>query len=154
MRMRKKKREAPVSVILSPLIDCVFLLLIFFLVTSMLKRYERMIPITLADPSATIAPEAVEDVYQMALDRGGTLSVEAGKGKWGSVDFKPVADAPDFLASLATERGVDRPLQVRVQPGTPFQTVIRMQDLLELHQFENFRFRIADRGDELQRSEK
>ena len=36
-----------VEVQMSPLIDCVFLLLIFFLVTTMMKKWEMQIPLTL-----------------------------------------------------------------------------------------------------------
>jgi len=48
------------AVAMSPLIDCVFLLLIFFLVTSMLKRKEMLIPIRLPDQSAAVADAAAE----------------------------------------------------------------------------------------------
>jgi len=147
MRMRRKKRSDKVAVLMTPLIDCVFLLLIFFLVTGMLKRYERLIPITLADPSAAIDQEIEEDVYQLAMDRFGNLSTEIGRGGWGAVEFAPIDDVAAFFADLAIERGPHRPIQVRVEPGTPFQNVIHMQDLLEINQFQNFRFRIADRGD-------
>ena len=39
-----------VEVQMSPLIDCVFLLLIFFLVTTMMKKWEMQIPLTLSTP--------------------------------------------------------------------------------------------------------
>ena len=38
-----------VEVQMSPLIDCVFLLLIFFLVTTMMKKWEMQIPLTYND---------------------------------------------------------------------------------------------------------
>ncbi|MCS2307995.1 biopolymer transporter ExbD [Bacteroides thetaiotaomicron] len=43
--------EDKVEVQMSPLIDCVFLLLIFFLVTTMMKKWEMQIPLSL--PSMT-----------------------------------------------------------------------------------------------------
>jgi len=59
MRMRRKRKSGgEAEVMLSPLIDCVFLLLIFFLVTSIIKRYERQIPVTLADPTASVSRRA------------------------------------------------------------------------------------------------
>ena len=39
--------EDKVEVQMSPLIDCVFLLLIFFLVTTMMKKWEMQIPLSL-----------------------------------------------------------------------------------------------------------
>ena len=38
--------EDKVEVQMSPLIDCVFLLLIFFLVTTMMKKWEMQIPLS------------------------------------------------------------------------------------------------------------
>lgn len=39
--------EEKVDIQMSPLIDCVFLLLIFFLVTTMMKKWEMQIPLSL-----------------------------------------------------------------------------------------------------------
>ena len=38
--------EEKVDIQMSPLIDCVFLLLIFFLVTTMMKKWEMQIPLS------------------------------------------------------------------------------------------------------------
>ena len=55
MKKRQLRRDSGnCEVILSPLIDCVFLLLIFFLVTSMIKRFERQIPVNLSDGTSAI----------------------------------------------------------------------------------------------------
>ena len=151
--MRKRKKgsgggsEAGVS--MTPLIDCVFLLLIFFLVTSMIKRYERLIPVTLADPMAAVAAHAEEDVYQLAIGNDGRFYAQAGRGAWGSFEFAPVDDIDEFLDRLLADRGNADAIQVRVDRKVSFQTVIRYQDLLELRSFRNVRFRVSDRGSEL-----
>lgn len=148
--MRKRKRSGEgAEVLMSPLIDCVFLLLIFFLVTSMIKRYERLIPITLADPTAAVDTHVEEDVYQLAIGNDGRLYAQAGRANWGAYHFKPVANMSPFLDALLAKGGNDHPIQVRIDRDVPFQTVIRYQDLLELRSFRNVRFRVSDRGSEL-----
>ncbi len=145
MNFRKRKRRKPESgVLLSPLIDCVFLLLIFFLVTSMIKRFERQIPVTLADDTSSITTEPFDDSYPIGLDRTGTLYTPVGKSGTGVQAFSPVADSKAWISSLLTERGPSKPVTLVVQKGTPFQKVIDIQDRLEITGFETIRFRIRD----------
>ncbi len=153
MRLPKPAKESSPPILLSPLIDCVFLLLIFFLVTSMIKRYERMIPLTLADPTASITQTVEEDVYQMAVGNDGQLYAEAGRGSWGSIRFQRIEAVDPFLDALLEKSGQDQPIQVRVDREVPFQSVIRYQDMLENRSFRNVRFRVSDRGSEVRRDD-
>ena len=52
----KQEEEASVEVQLTPLIDCVFLLLIFFLVSSQLKKVEKRLEVDL--PRAHVGENA------------------------------------------------------------------------------------------------
>lgn len=72
MRLRKSKGEAP-SVSMSPLIDCVFLLLIFFLVATMYKKQDRDISISLPDSTSAIKLPPSNDVIVLGIDREGEL---------------------------------------------------------------------------------
>ena len=47
--------EDKVEVQMSPLIDCVFLLLIFFLVTTMMKKWEMQIPLSLPTMTSSLS---------------------------------------------------------------------------------------------------
>lgn len=47
--------EDKVEVQMSPLIDCVFLLLIFFLVTTMMKKWEMQIPLSLPSMTSSLS---------------------------------------------------------------------------------------------------
>ena len=145
MRMRKRKKSGDgAAVSMTPLIDCVFLLLIFFLVTSMIKRYERQIPVTLADPTASVADVARADVYVLGLDREGRVYREAGRSRTGIVQFEPIADLPAMLRGLIAERGGGSPVELIVEERTPFQTVIDVLDTLQHHGLERVRSRIRD----------
>ena len=146
MQMRKRRKSGDeADVIMSPLIDCVFLLLIFFLVTSMLKRWERQIPVTLADPTAAVAVEAEADAYLMGIDVAGNVYRQGGRNWDQQIQFDPVDDLPGFLHELAAERGMGTPIEISVERDVPFQGVIDILDVLQLQGFTNVRSRVRDK---------
>ena len=58
-----------VEVQMSPLIDCVFLLLIFFLVTTMMKKWEMQIPLTLPTMTSSLSTtRSGEEAVIIAVD--------------------------------------------------------------------------------------
>jgi len=145
MKRRQRKRSSGnCEVILSPLIDCVFLLLIFFLVTSMIKRFERQIPVNLSDGSSAISVEAEDDSYPIGVSRDGTMFGPGEKNRYGVMSFSPLSDPDGFLRNVLADRGTTAPITVNVEKGTPFQAVIKAQDRLEILGFKKVRFRIRD----------
>lgn len=143
LRKRRSRRQGE-EVLLSPLIDCVFLLLIFFLVTSMIKRFERQIPLSLADDTSAITPEPYDDSYPIGVDPAGRLHGPTGHVNQGVSQFAPLKDSETWLQQLVQERGPAKPVTVIVARGTAFQRVIDVQDRLELIGFQQIRFRIRD----------
>lgn len=133
------------DVLLSPLIDCVFLLLIFFLVTSMIKRFERQVPVVLADSTAAVAAEASETAVRLGLDTSGRVYRETGRDWRGVIRFEPVDDLAAHLNTLGA-RSAPPPIELIVEQGTPFQSVIDTLDVLQLQGFENVRSRVRDGG--------
>jgi len=145
MRLRDRKRGGgEADVLMSPLIDCVFLLLIFFLVTSQLKRYERQIPVTIADPTASVSEQVRSDAYLIGLDIDGRLHREAGRDEMGIVQFQPVGDLDAALSALVAERGGDAPVELVVEAQTPTQTVIDVLDTLQEAGLRQVRSRVRD----------
>ncbi len=145
MNLRSRRKKPPESgVLLSPLIDCVFLLLIFFLVTSMIKRFERQIPVTLADDTSAITLDPHDDSFPIGVTTEGRLYGPSRKNEYGVRIFEPLDDPEAFLKQLIVDHGSRSPVTVLVERGTSFQKVIRVQDQLELIGFENIRFRIRD----------
>jgi biopolymer transport protein ExbD len=144
-RGRRRRRGSEAGVDLSPLIDCVFLLLIFFLVTRMLKRFERQIPINLADASATVGVTADPAATIIGIDAAGNVYLPDGRGRRGSLRFKQVPDG-DVLRTLSDLRTASdgRPVELQVETETPFQTVIDVVDLLEDLGFDNVRSRTRE----------
>ena len=47
--------DEKVDIQMSPLIDCVFLLLIFFLVTTMMKKWEMQLPLSLPAMTSSLS---------------------------------------------------------------------------------------------------
>ncbi len=145
MKKRQRRRDSGnCEVILSPLIDCVFLLLIFFLVTSMIKRFERQIPVNLSDGTSSIAVEASDDSFPIGVSQAGIMYRPDKPNHYGVMGFKPLGDPDGFLRAVLAERGAEAPVTVNVEKGTHFQEVIKVQDSLEILGFKQVRFRIRD----------
>jgi len=61
MRVRLEDDEQ-VEVQMAPLIDCVFLLLIFFLVATTLKKIDKELPLDLPEAAAAVSKQVVDDM--------------------------------------------------------------------------------------------
>ncbi len=144
-KRQRRRKDGACEVILSPLIDCVFLLLIFFLVTSMIKRFERQIPVALSDGTSAIEAEKSDDALSIGVSRDGTIFASTDQqNRYGVVAFAPLTDPEGYLSAQKTTRGAEAPIIVIVEKGTPFQAVIKVQDQLEILGFKQVRFRIRD----------
>lgn len=141
--MRRKRRLEQVlregddtKVAMSPLIDCVFLLLIFFLLTSMLKRKEMLIPIKLPDQSSAVADKPEDDTLIIGMDKQGqTFRVLGRADSDGRLLYEPVEDLASHLRSVMAEEGqavLERPLRIDADRDTPFQKAIDVLDTCKL----------------------
>jgi biopolymer transport protein ExbD len=72
MRVRLDE-EVDVAVQMAPLIDCVFLLLIFFLVATTLKKIEKELPLDLPEASAAVGMQLEDNMTIVSVDREGNL---------------------------------------------------------------------------------
>jgi len=142
MGMRRRRAETAddeAEVPMSPLIDCVFLLLIFFLVTSVLKRKEKQIQVDLPDGTASVAVSAAEELIFIGLDAQGDPTRPAeSRDKDGSFIWLPVPNLASHLKSLVGNKGaavLDQPLQINAHREAPFQKAIDALDLCKLQGF-------------------
>ncbi len=62
-----------IEVQMAPLIDCVFLLLIFFLVATTLKKIEKELPLSLPPAAAAVSRRVVDDMTIISIDGGGNF---------------------------------------------------------------------------------
>jgi biopolymer transport protein ExbD len=140
--MRRKRRPDTgdsAEVPMSPLIDCVFLLLIFFLVTSMLKRKEMLIPIQLPDQTAAVADTPEDNILIIGLDEEGrALRFMERTGENSEIQYELVGDLAVFLRELISDGGAQvlkRPLRLDAARDTPFQKAIDALDTCKLAGF-------------------
>jgi len=137
--------EEEPAIPLSPLIDCVFLLLIFFLATTMLKRKESIIPVVMPDATSALAEEAREDLLVIGLDRDGNLLIPTGRDKYGSLVYKPGASIEQYLDKLIAVAGApatSKPLRLDVERALPFQKTIDAIDAAKARGFANVTVKI------------
>lgn len=73
----KYNDEESVDVQMTPLIDCVFLLLIFFLVSSQMKKIEKELPIELPMADVALEVKATPDLLTIGVDKMGEFYVNS-----------------------------------------------------------------------------
>ncbi len=139
MRLRSPQSDAEEEVPMAPLIDCVFLLLIFFLVTSMFKRFELLIPIELSDATSSLSQTASQEAVRLRLNADGQSFRTRFKIEGQNLRpiHSPIKDFATFLRDLLTERGSAVPLEVAVDEGTTAQRVIDLIDIAQIQGFTN-----------------
>lgn len=148
-RARRGREGDDAAVDLSPLIDAVFLLLIFFLVTTMLKRLEKQIPVVLPDASAALSRVAFTEEVVFLLDSDGAIAEGIPKrGSGGEISYRPVENFDGRLKAIAEERGVQVPVRVDAEREVGFQKVIDLLDTLAIQGFEEVGVRLFHREEE------
>ncbi len=111
--------EEHVEVQMTSLLDCVFLLLIFFLVSSQLKKVEKELPITLPEANLTHSVKATPDLITVSVDANGQLFVNS----------KPVG-ASGLRSALrdAAKENPDRRIRVNGDVFAPFRSIVQVLD--------------------------
>ncbi len=118
MNLRPRRRE-PLELGLTPLIDVVFLLLIFFMVTTTFRQ-ESEFDITL--PEASQTPTEQSDQLTVHVDAGGRYRVNEQP-----LPGTSVAALRAYLEA-AMESGEITVLTIRADADTPHQAVVRVMD--------------------------
>ena len=111
-------RRRPAGIRLTPLIDVVFILLVFFMLASSFMDW-RGFDLGLPAADARADPDTRPIVVRVLADGGFRL---------GGLDV-----APDALASRVAgvlEESADRPVVVRADAGAPIQATVRALDRL------------------------
>ncbi|MEX2607515.1 MAG: biopolymer transporter ExbD [Kiritimatiellia bacterium] len=65
--------EPEIAVDMAPLIDCVFLLLIFFLVSTTMKRIDQELKLDLPEAMAAVEVKNTDDLVTLGVDKAGGL---------------------------------------------------------------------------------
>ena len=121
--MLKKRREL-LTQDLTPLIDVVFILLIFFIVSSVFKKEELALILDL--PSST-AKEMEVEKKQLSIELSDTSLAYLGK----VVSFSEL----DIKLSNVTKK--DKPVIVRIDKNVKYERIIKVLDLLQRYELNN-----------------
>ncbi len=134
---RRLEEEEDVEVPMSPLIDCVFLLLIFFLVTTMMKKLEKQIPVQMPDSTSAIADNPNDRLLVIGVDEQGLPFRDSGQRDGdGNLQYARIDDLAAYLKEVVARDGVGRPIRLDAAAGAPFQTVIDALDVCSIQGFE------------------
>lgn len=121
------RRRRRITLDMTPLIDCVFLLLVFFLVTSVFKQEKSVLKLLLPETTSEVKQEVPEGLFielsetEMAVN-GEISSFESLKSKGASIRDKKA------------------PVALRIDKRTPYERVARVLDILQQEKIYNIQF--------------
>ena len=123
MRVRKKKDdESLLEVQMAPLIDCVFLLLIFFLVATTLKNVEPELQLRLPVSSAAVDASQDGNQFVISIDYTGAVYLEGRKVSKAALRQK--------VKEAAILPNVPR-VRIDADRRTPYQYIVEVMDLCQ-----------------------
>lgn len=136
-----------VDVPMSPLIDCVFLLLIFFLVTTQMKKWEKQIPLTLPTITSSLSTvQSGEDAVIIAVDEDKNIfEIITHDAYSGKEVFVPIDDITTFLNNLRSQKGVEIAIDISAYRNVPVSTVIEIFDKCQQEGFTQSRVRLGSK---------
>ena len=120
MRRRPRKQSFPPQLMLSPMIDMIFLLLVFFIVSTMYMSEIKTIPIRL--PVAQNSETVSKSNFAVTVKKDGVLYLEDNK-----IEMK------QLVANAAAESKRDAAFSViiRADGEANYKTVIKLMDELK-----------------------
>ena len=120
MRRRPRKQSLPPQLMLSPMLDMIFLLLVFFIVSTMYMSEIKTIPIRL--PVAQNSETVSKSNFAVTVKKDGVLYLEDNK-----IEMK------QLVANAAAESKRDAAFSViiRADGEANYKTVIKLMDELK-----------------------
>ncbi len=119
MRLRQSRKEDP-DLNMTPLIDVVFLLLIFFMITT---TFQKESDLELSLPEASGEPVEREEVaFELVIDKNGHYYVNESKVVGDDIESLKNAISKSILGKE------DLPFVIRADGDTSHQSVVRAMD--------------------------
>jgi biopolymer transport protein ExbD len=126
-----------ISVDMGPLIDCVFLLLIFFLVSTTMKKPEQEIPVELPEPALSSTAMSSANVQNLAVDAEGRFF-------WGETPIGQ-QELQERLREFAAADPAAR-LRIRVDRNASSRHLVQVLDLCAYEGLKNYGLHTQDRN--------
>ena len=118
------KRTRRIRPDMTPLIDCVFLLLVFFLVTSVFKQDESVLKLILPETQSEIKRDTPEGLY-----------IELSETE---LAFNGQRGTPDELREkAATVQNKKSPVAIKIDKGTTYERIAVILDILQVQKLYN-----------------
>jgi len=124
---------------LAPLIDCVFLLLIFFLVATQLSEFEEQLEFDIPRSEANLQVTKQFEMIPIRLDDNEIVQIKSNQinTRRGLRDQQ----LKDSVKTLADTYGLETELFINIHPEAEFGSVIYLVDLFKLMGFQNIELR-------------
>ena len=118
------KRTRRIRPDMTPLIDCVFLLLVFFLVTSVFKQDESVLKLILPETQTDTKRDTPEGLY-----------IELSETE---LAFNGQRGTPDELREkAATVQNKKSPVAIKIDKGTTYERIAVILDILQVQKLYN-----------------
>ncbi len=135
MRITRADTSEEAGVQMAPLIDCVFLLLIFFLVAATLKKAHKELDLELPHSAAAIETKSKYDTLILEVAKDGTVYLES----------EPVSAR--FLHKKLRESATKNPnrrVRIDADRRTAAQHLVQLLDLCQFEGLNNVGLRTRD----------
>ena len=118
------KRTRRIRPDMTPLIDCVFLLLVFFLVTSVFKQDESVLKLILPETQTETKRDTPEGLYIELSE-----TELAFNGQRGTTD--------ELREKAATVQNKKSPVAIKIDKGTTYERIAVVRDILQVEKLYN-----------------
>lgn len=127
----KKPEDEPFEIMLIPMIDCMLVIIIFFLVATTMKQREKQLPINLPGSAAALSIEKAPNIFAIGLDRQGRAYISTG-------DRVEQVDNERLHARIREVARANPQQRIRIDGDRDarFEDIVRIMDLC---QFEGLR---------------
>ena len=139
MRVNLTGDDEDAKVQMEPLIDCMFLLLIFFLVATTLKKIEEKLDIDLPRADAAVEAPVEEDALVISLDRDGLFYLGADPVSPGGLLSR--------IKRESHQSNGQRRVKINGDRKVPFQSVVEVFELCRIGQLNNIAVHVNDFDD-------
>lgn len=129
---RGQRPRRPLEIMMTPMIDVIFLLLVFFLATSSFQIVEKLMPggVSELKPSVGASAEPPPEVTQDALDQIVVKLIESSQGtvaRFNGVDLQNFDELQERFAAIARLKG-SAPVVIDPMPNILAGDVIKAYD--------------------------
>ena len=123
MRVRKSEDE-PFEIMLIPMIDCMLVIIIFFLVATTLKNKQKELPLEMPEATAALTVVQPPDVFVIGVNKTGQVFL-------GGDSFIEPVDNERLHRELRqlAQSSPDRKVRVDADRNARFEDVVRIVDL-------------------------